>query len=99
MRAAGTALLAVWAAASIELLVVLLLHRAELTGAWEAGMGAALLSPTALLVSAPVALLAALVHTTLLGAARSQRIVASAIAGLAAALVAALVATGRHFSG
>src|SRR5262252_4286169 len=98
MRAAAIALLTVWVAASVELLVVLSLHRAELTGGWEAGMGAAFLAPTALLVSAPIGVLAALLHATLQGVSRTQRGLSTAVAALAAGVVAALVATGRHFA-
>ena len=50
MRKASVGLIAVWAAASLELLFVLALHRAELNDRWEARMGATFLAPTALLL-------------------------------------------------
>jgi hypothetical protein len=98
MRAAATALLSVWIAASLELIVVVALHRAELTGTWEAGMGAALLAPTALLLAAPLGLVGALLHRSIAGTSRTERWLATAIAGISAGTIAALVATGRHLA-
>ncbi|HEX4338103.1 MAG TPA: sulfatase-like hydrolase/transferase [Polyangiaceae bacterium] len=98
MRAAAIALLSVWVAASLELLVVIVLNRAELTGGWEAGMGAVFLAPTAVLVAAPLGLVAALLFQGVAGPSRAERWFATAIAAVAAGSVAALVATGRHFA-
>ncbi len=97
MRAAAIALLSVWIAASIELVVVIAGSRAELTGGWEAGMGTAFLAPTALLLAAPFGLVAALLFRGVAGPSRAERWFATAIAAVAAGTVAALVATGRHF--
>ncbi|HEX3596801.1 MAG TPA: hypothetical protein VHU80_16945, partial [Polyangiaceae bacterium] len=97
MRAAAIALLSVWLAASLELLVVLGFHRAELTSSWEAGMGASYLAPTAILFAAPLGLVAAVLFQGVAGPSRAERWLAAAVAGVAAGSVAALVATGRHF--
>ncbi|HVW26559.1 MAG TPA: sulfatase-like hydrolase/transferase [Polyangiaceae bacterium] len=97
MRAAAIALLSVWAAASFELALVLVLHRAELTSTWEAKFGAMYLAPTALLLTAPFGLVGALLFQGFVGASRAERWIATAVAAVAAGSVAALVTTGRHF--
>src|SRR5690242_83892 len=98
MRSAAIALLTVWVAASLELIVVLALHWAELTSTWEAKFGALYLAPAALLLTAPLGLVAALLFHGFVGASRAERWVSTAVAGVAAGSVAALVATGRHFA-
>lgn len=92
------ALVAVWAALGIELGVVGLVERAELTSGWELEMGSLWLAPTALVLAVPVALAAALCLYSLGNASVPRRVSFSALAGSLAGAVTAFVATGRHLA-
>ncbi len=92
------ALLGAWAAELAELSVVLLSSRAELTSGWEARMGATWLAPTLLAAAVPSALVGAALFAALERQGPGPRRALAGAAGAAAATVAALVTTGRHFA-
>lgn len=98
MRLTTWAILAGWAVAALELLVVAALRHAELTAGWELATGAVFLSPTALLLVVPPALLGALLVLCFENQAFGFRITASVVAFCFGSATAFLVATGRHFA-
>lgn len=98
MPAFRVALLAAWGAVVLELTVVGVAHRAEITSGWELGMGMVWLAPTALVAASSAAALGALVFLSMQRATRRGRLLFTALGGVSAAVVTALVSSGRRFA-